>query len=106
MACRPDTRATASSGWRNRSTVWELVPGAGVAHGLAIARIYEREYDDGRAPARSAGCELDILGARDTRVMNHLELEVGKLALDCHDDARRCLSGRVRDDVELNGTWS
>ena len=56
-----------------------------------------------RRPRARAAASWTSSSTRDPRVAHDLELELRELALDGHHHARRGLSGRVGDDVDLDG---
>ena len=45
---------------------------------------------------------MEIVDGLDTRVADLLERLVRELRLERDDEPRRCLAGRVRDDVQLD----
>ena len=79
--------------------VVEAVATAERPHELAVTGLDERVDDDGAAPAHPSGGEVEIVGARDPRMPDDLDLEVRELPLDRLDDPSGGLACRVGDDV-------
>ena len=83
--------------------VVELVAAAEHPHELPVPGLHERVDDDRAASAGPGRGEMDVVGARDPRVADDLDRQVGELPLDCLDDPGGGLAGGVGDDVELDG---
>ena len=73
------------------------------AHRLAQLAVDERVDHHRRPPLRPADGELEVVDRLDLRVADLLERLLRKLRLERRDEPRGGLSGRVREDVELDG---
>ena len=72
------------------------------AHRLPQAGLDERVHHHRRTPAGRCHGELQVVDRFNARMPYLREGLLGKLGFECEDEARRCLTGRVRDDVQLD----
>ncbi len=72
------------------------------AHRLAQLAVDERVDHHRRASLRPRDGELEVVDRLDLGVANLLERLLRELRLECRDETRGGLPGRVREDVELD----
>ena len=73
------------------------------AHLVAEAGLDERVDHHRRPSPRAGDGEREVIHRLDAWMAHLLEREIGELRLEREHEARRGLSRRVRDDVELDG---
>ncbi len=76
---------------------------AETAHLLAQAALDERVHHHGGPAARAGDGELEVVDRLDAWMAHFLEGEVGELRLEREHEPRGRLTGRVGDDVQLDG---
>ena len=75
---------------------------AEIAHGAAQLGLDDGVDDDRRPALGAVHGQRQILDRLHPRMADLLELLVRELGLERHHQPRRCLAGRVRDDVQLD----